>query len=398
MTGRLWDRGEPLDALVLRYTAGEDHALDDRLVAYDVRASRAHAAMLAAAGYLSKDDAAALDAELERLGAEHRAGGWRTSLAEEDAHTALENRLVARLGDAGRRIHLGRSRNDQVLVAVRLWLKDALASTADAVDGVAAALEDLAARDGAVVLPGYTHQQRAMPSTVALWARGYATELRDDAEGLRAAVRRADLCPLGSAAGYGAPGIAVDRAFTARALGFARVHEPVTAPQLSRGKAEAHALFEAALAAQDLGRLAAELCLFATAEFGFVKIPDAFTTGSSMLPQKRNPDVLELARGRTAEAHAALLEALAVVAKLPSGYHRDFQLLKKPLFRGMDATAATAEVMAHVVRGTTFDGARCDAAIDPSLFMAERANRLVVEKGLPFREAYRRVREESAGA
>jgi argininosuccinate lyase len=396
MSTRLWDRGEPLDALVLRYTAGEDHALDDRLVAYDVRASIAHAGMLRDRGFLADAEFTRLSAALEALAAEHAAGAWRVSLQEEDCHTALENRLVERCGEAGKRIHLGRSRNDQVLVAVRLWLKDAAAGLAAEADACAEALDALAARDGDAPLPGYTHLQRAMPSTIALFAGGFAAEMRDDAAGLRAAARRADKNPLGSAAGYGVPGITLDRTATTRALGFAATHEPVTAVQLSRGKAEAGLLFEAALLAQDLGRLASELCLFATAEFGFVKLPDAFTTGSSMLPQKRNPDVLELARGRTAEAHAALVEAMGVTAKLPSGYHRDYQLLKKPLFRGVDAASATARVMTAVVAGLKIDRARAAQAVDASLFMAEKANRLVAEQGLPFRDAYRLVREATA--
>jgi argininosuccinate lyase len=282
-----------------------------------------------------------------------------------------------------------------VLVAVRLWLRDELAALADAAERVATALDGLAARQGALPLPGYTHQQRAMPSTVALWAGGYAAELRDDADGLRAARRRADRNPLGSAAGYGVPLLALDREATTRALGFAATHTPVTAVQLSRGKAEAGALFEAALLAQDLGRLAADLCLFATAEFGFVRLPARFTTGSSMLPQKRNPDVFELARGRTAEAAAALAEVLGVTAKLPSGYHRDLQLLKKPLFRGLDAAGATAAVMAHALPELVFDEARVREAMrDPALAAAERAYQLVRDEGIPFREAFRRVREE----
>lgn len=396
MSTRLWDRGEPLDALILRYTAGEDHSLDDRLVAYDIRASVAHAAMLCERGFLTPADFEFLARTLSELGAEHAAGSWKVSLSEEDCHTALENRLVERCGEAGKRIHLGRSRNDQVLVAVRLWLKDAAVRLAEDAERAADALDAMSAREGELALPGYTHLQRAMPSSVRLFAGGFAAELRDDAEGLRAAARRADKNPLGSAAGYGVPGVVLDRESTTRSLGFASTHEPVTAVQLSRGKAEASLLFEAALLAQDLGRLAAELCLFATAEFGFVKLPDAFTTGSSMLPQKRNPDVLELARGRTAEAHAALTEALGVVAKLPSGYHRDYQLLKKPLFRGVDAASATAQVMTAVVEGLKFDRKRAESALDPSLFMAERANRLVAEKGLPFRDAYRLARESAA--
>lgn len=390
---RLWDRNEPLDRLVLEFTAGEDHELDDRLVAYDVRASSAHAEMLREAGFLSESDNAAVQRALLAIGEAHARGEWRVALEEEDCHTALENRLTAAVGEAGRRIHLGRSRNDQVLAALRLWLKDELAALAGEAESVAAALDAIARSRGALVMPGYTHMQRAMPTSLAGWAGAFAAELRDDAAGLAAARRRADLNPLGSAAGYGVPVLALDRSLTTRALGFSAAHEPVTAVQLSRGKAEAGALFEAALLAQDLGRLAADLCLFATAEFGFVKLPAALTTGSSMLPQKRNPDLFELVRGRTAEAAAALAELLAVTAKMPSGYHRDLQLIKKPLFRGLDSAGASARLLAHALPAVEFDEARMRDAVDPSLLAAERAYRMVLELGLPFREAYRRARE-----
>ena len=390
---RLWDRGEPLDALVLRFTAGEDHVLDERLVAYDCRASAAHAAMLHARGYLSKADAEALRAALASLAASHERGEWHVTLEDEDCHTAIENRLVAAVGEPGRAIHLGRSRNDQVLAALRLYLKDALEALAGAAEGVAGALDALSSRDGALELPGYTHMQRAMPSTVALWSGGFASELRDDAEGLRAARRRADKNPLGSAAGYGVPVLALDREQVTRELGFAETHAPVTAVQLSRGKAEATALFEAAMLAQDLGRLAADLCLFATSEFGFVKLDPSITTGSSMLPQKRNPDLFELARGRTSEAMAALVEVVGITAKMTSGYHRDLQLVKKPLFRGLDAAHDTAVLMAHALGHVRFVPERLAAAIEPSMFMAQRAYELVRDEGIPFREAYQRARD-----
>ena len=389
---RLWDRGEALDTLVLRYTAGEDHLLDERLVVYDLRASEAHARMLQVRGFLSEDDFQAVSKALQSLADTHGRGEWHVALEEEDCHTAIEARLTAMIGEPGRAIHLGRSRNDQVLVALRLYLKDALDELAAHANLVAAELAALADRQGHLEMPGYTHLQRAMRSTVALWAGAYRVEILDDAEGLRAAKRRADRNPLGSAAGYGVPVLDLDRELTTRALGFASAHEPVTAVQLSRGKAEASALFEATLLAQDLGRLAAELCLFATAEFGFVKLPHELTTGSSMLPQKRNPDLFELARGRSVEAQAALVEVLGVVSRLPSGYHRDLQLLKKPLFRGLDSVQATASLMAHAVARIQFVPERLAAAIDPSMSMVEDAYRMVRDEGVPFREAYQRVR------
>lgn len=393
---RLWDRGEPLDDLILRYTAGDDHELDQRLVAFDCEASSAHAAMLHAHNLLSAGDLAALQAALADIAATHARGEWRVTVADEDCHTAIENRLVTATGEAGRRIHVGRSRNDQVLAALRLWLKQTMTTLAENADAVARALDHMAARQGSLPMPGYTHLQRAMPTTVALWAGGYASELRDDATGLRIARRRADRNPLGSAAGYGVPVLELDRSVTTRALGFAETHTPVTAVQLSRGKAEASALFEAALLAQDLGRLAADLCLFATAEFGFVKLPDRFTTGSSMLPQKRNPDVFELARGRTGLAVAALNEVLAITAKMPAGYHRDYQLMKAPLFRSLDSVADTANILTHALPEIAFVPQALERALDPSMLSAERAYRIVRDEGVPFRDAYRQAQAEAS--
>jgi argininosuccinate lyase len=386
---RLWDKGQPLDSRVLAYTAGEDHALDERLVAYDIRASIAHAEMLCQQGLLAAADLDAIRDALAQIGAEHARGEWHITLADEDGQTALEQRLTARIGAAGGRVHLGRSRNDQVLTALRLYLRDAAEQVAVGAEAVAAALESLAAAQGTIALPGYTHMQQAMPSSVALWAGGFAAELRDDAIGLRAVRRRIDRSPLGSAAGYGTPGLPLDREATRAKLGFESVQQPVTAVQLSRGKAEAQSLFEITMLMQDLGRLSADVLLFYTQEFAFLQLPDAFTTGSSIMPQKRNPDVFELVRGRTATAHGALVEALGIFAKLPSGYQRDLQLLKLPLFRGIDLALSSADIMAPGVAALRF--LPDNIALDPSIHAAEEANALVVSEGIPFREAYRRV-------
>jgi argininosuccinate lyase len=389
---RLWDKGVDLDQRVLAYTAGDDYALDERLVQYDVRASIAHAEMLNARKLLADDDLKAIRDGLLALGAEHAAGQWKIELADEDGQTALEKRLTARIGAAGGRVHLGRSRNDQVLTAVRLYLLDAARELAAVAEGCAAALDALAAREGDVALPGYTHMQQAMPSSVALWAQGFAAELRDDAQGLAAVARRASRSPLGSAAGYGTPGLPLDRELTRSRLGFESVHSPVTAVQLSRGKAEAQLLFECTLLMQDLGRLAADLLLFYTQEFAFVTLPASFTTGSSIMPQKRNPDVFELVRGRSAVAQSCLVEVLGIFAKLPSGYQRDLQLIKPPLFRGIDLALATASIMSVGIDGVRF---RSDQiTLDPAIHAAEEANALVAREGIPFREAYRRIGEK----
>src|SRR5438105_4198974 len=263
-------------------------------VAAAIRAPVARAGMLASQGLLAAPDLEAIRAGLLGLAESHARGEWRIELADEDGQTALERRLTERIGPAGGRIHLGRSRNDQVLAALRLYLLETLDALSTGVLAVAAALDELAARERRTVIPGYTHLQQAMPSSVPLWAGGFAAELRDDAAALTQARRRLDKNPLGSAAGYGTPGLPVDREATRTALGFAAVQEPVTAVQLSRGKGEAQLIFEIALLMQDLSRFAADVLLFSTREFGFLALAEEFTTGSSIMPQKRNLDVFEL--------------------------------------------------------------------------------------------------------
>jgi argininosuccinate lyase len=386
---RLWDKGTSLDARVLEYTAGDDHTLDGRLVAYDIRASIAHAEMLGEQNLLSPTDLAAIREALSAIGTEHAEGKWRISLEQEDCQTAIENLLTARIGATGGRLHAGRSRNDQVLAALRLYMRDAAQALEGGALAVADALEALAARHGDQELPGYTHMQQAMPSSVALWALGFAAEIRDDAEGLQLTQRRSGKNPLGSAAGFGTPNLDINREATRRRLDFAVTQEPVTAVQLSRGKAEAQLLFEITLLTQDLGRLAADLLLFYSQEFGFVSLPEAFTTGSSIMPQKRNPDVFELMRGRSAVAHAALNEVLSITEKLTSGYHRDLQLIKPPLFRGIDSCLQTLAILPSALHGVRFRPE--NIRLDPSIHAAAAANALVAKEGIPFREAYRRV-------
>jgi len=392
---RLWDKGAPLDERVLRFTAGEDHALDNRLVAYDVRASIAHAEMLHEAELIDLESLQAIRNGLREIGAAHARGEWSVTLDLEDGQTALETLLTRKIGAAGERLHAGRSRNDQVLVAIRLYLRDAVESLADDARRVALALESVAVEQGHIELPGYTHMQQAMPSSVALWARGFAAELMDDVDALRHAHRRILKNPLGSAAGYGTPGLPVSREATRTRLDLPVNHEPVTAVQLSRGKAEAEVLFQVALLMQDLGRLCSDLLLFYTREFGFVRLPDAFTTGSSIMPQKRNPDVFELVRGRTATAHACLTEVLGITAKLPSGYQRDLQLIKAPLFRSLDICHESLDIMAAAIPQLRFVPERI--RLDPDIHAATEANELVAKEGIPFREAYRSVGRKLRG-
>lgn len=386
---RLWDKGVPLDERVLRYTAGEDHLLDARLVPYDVRGSIAHAEMLHRQRLLDEADCKAICRGLGRLGQQFADGEWQIDLGDEDVHTALESRLTALVGKAGERLHLGRSRNDQVLTALRLYLIDAADDVAARAELLCRELDSLAQRQGSLVLPGYTHMQQAMPSSVRLWSSAFKEAFLDDAAGIRSTRRRSSRNPLGSAAGYGTPGLELDRESTTKALGFAETQEPVTAVQLSRGKAECTLMFELNLLVQDLGRLASDLLLFYTEEFGYVELPAEFTTGSSIMPQKRNPDVLELVRAASATAQACLDEGLMITAKLPSGYQRDLQRLKAPLFRVIDLACESTDIMCGLVAGLKFVPGRI--RLSEGLDAAEEAYKLVTREGIPFREAYRRV-------
>jgi argininosuccinate lyase len=388
---RLWDKGQPLDALIEGYTVGEDPRLDLRLLPFDVAASRAHAAMLHSIGVLDAAEVDALDEGLDQAEQAWDAGTFTITTADEDVHTALEAFLVERLGDVGKKIHTGRSRNDQVLVDLALWQRAAVQDARDAVLAAVEAFESFSRAHQDVPLPGYTHLQRAMPSTVGRWAGAYASLLRRDLPLLDAAAAVVDESPLGSAAGYGVPDVlGSDRAMTAQALGFAGPILPAEAAQPGRGKAESTLLFALAQIATDLGKWAWDVCLYVTAEFGYFALPTAFTTGSSIMPQKRNPDVLELTRAKAAVVRSALAEVLAIAGPLPSGYHRDLQLLKRPLFHGTDTTMAMLAVAERVMGGLTVDRARCKAHMTEELFATEEAYRLVRD-GVPFREAYRQV-------
>ena len=391
---RLWEKGLPLDERVLRYTAGEDHLLDARLVPYDVRGSIAHAEMLAEQDLISDEDCGAIRDGLKALESSFAAGEWEIRLEDEDAHTALETRLTDAIGPAGGRLHLGRSRNDQVLTALRMYLRDAASDLGERVTGLRGAIGDLSKRQGDVEIPGYTHMQHAMPSSVALWCGGFDEGFADACDGLKSVRKRINKNPLGSAAGYGTPGLPLDREATTAKLGFDITQNPVTAVQLSRGKSESALLFEITLLMQDLSRMASDLLMFYTQEFAYISLAAEVTTGSSIMPQKRNPDVLELLRASSATTQACLDESLMITAKLPSGYHRDLQRLKSPVFRSIDLAIDSVDIMAYVLEGLRFQPA--SIKLDDGIFATAEAYRLVREEGVPFREAYRQVAKRYA--
>ncbi|MBL4846989.1 MAG: argininosuccinate lyase [Planctomycetes bacterium] len=390
---RLWDKGEALNPEVLAYTVGDDYLLDRLLVEEDCWGSLAHSQMLAEQGIIEPEDREAIASGLRAILAEHRENELQIAPEEEDVHTAVEGRLVARIGDPGRRLHTARSRNDQVLVDVRLFAKRHLLDAADAVCALCDALLGLAEQEEETLFPGYTHLRQAMPSTIGLWASGHAEGLEESLESLLDAYRAVDRCPLGSAAGFGVP-LKLDRRRTAELLGFSRLQVNVQAVQSSRGRAEAQALFAATLVGRDLACLAWDLHLYSSPEFGFLRLPGNVATGSSIMPQKKNPDVLELTRANSAVLQTHLDRVLLVSSRLPSSYHRDFQLTKEPLLKGLPLVRSMTRAMELTVRGLAIDSA-CATKVAPEAFATHRALDLVRE-GVPFRDAYRRVAEELA--
>ncbi len=384
----LWDKGHAAEAWVTRFTVGDDARWDTRLLPYDAEGTRAHAGALAAIGVLTADEAAAISAVLDDVQRDAAAGTLVVTTADEDCHTVIERVLTERLAATGQKIHAGRSRNDQVLVALRLWLRDALAATAAEAAGAADVLVAMAEQHDGLVMPGYTHFQRAMPTTVGLWAAGYAELLIDDLAGLAEARARVDVSPWGSAAGYGVPHLDLPRQQVADALGFGAMQTHVTAVQLSRGKREAAAVHALVQLAATANRLASDLVWFSTAEVGFVALPAAYTTGSSIMPQKRNPDVLELARATYHRLTAELHLLLSLPANLPSGYHRDLQLTKEAVMRAALASVDLFAAVRHVLPGLAWQPDAMRAALSADLFATAEANRRVAD-GTPFREAYR---------
>jgi argininosuccinate lyase len=389
----LWDKGSTLDALAQRYCTGEDWRLDQDLLPFDLRASAAHARGLQSVGVLSPKEAERLGKELRRLEKLWAAGRFRTRPDDEDGHTAIENALTKKLGDLGKKIHTARSRNDQVIAALRLYARDRLRATAHSALDLAHAILQLARHHERVPMPGYTHTRRAMLSTAGVWAGAHAEALADDLLLLEAAWHLADRSPLGSAAGYGVP-LPLPRAKVALDAGFGALQENVLGVQNARGRVEAAILSALSLLMLSVHRLATDVVWFSAEEFGYVKLPDRFTTGSSIMPQKRNPDVFELARGAFAVVSGCEQRVRTLLVGLLSGYNRDLQLTKEPFMAGMAHARATLAVMAHVVPHLDMDEKRCRAACSADLFATDEALRRV-SAGVPWRDAYRQVAEHA---
>jgi argininosuccinate lyase len=391
---KIWEKGYSLDSLIEEFTVDGDHLIDRELLPYDCLASAAHAAMLHRAGVLTADECRTLTAELAAIKAEADAGKHEIPRAQEDCHTYLEGLLIGRLGELGKKIHTARSRNDQVLTALRLFYRDRLTAVEHSLEQVDAALGSFAGKWGDTPLPGFTHMRKAMPSSVGLWTGAFRAAFSDERALLRAVANMADQCPAGTGAGYGVP-LALDREGIARDLGFSRVQENPVYVQLSRGAIEASLLHVMTQILFFLNRLASDLILFSMPEFGYFRLPERFCTGSSIMPQKKNPDVLELMRAKYHEAVSLEFRVKTLAANLPSGYNRDLQLTKEPVMRGFRLVTGALAVAAHLLSGLEVLPERCREAMTPDLFATARVYDLVRE-GLPFREAYRRVAAELA--
>ncbi len=393
MSKRLWDKGGVSDADMMRYTARDDWQLDQRLLGYDLQATLAHVRGLHRIGLFDDAELATLETALGELSAQVEDGQLRLSAEDEDGHSAIEGLLVAKLGTVGQKIHTGRSRNDQVLVALRLYERDALDEMAETARQAALALLDLADREALTPIPGYTHLQRAVPSSVGFWAAGIAEGIADGIDMIGAVRQLVDRCPLGGAAGYGV-NLPLDREGVARELGFAALALNPLASQASRGIVEVQLLTTAWQLMATIRRFAWDVSLFATSEFGFFSLDEALTTGSSIMPNKRNPDIVELMRAACGVVQGAIAELMGMLS-LPSGYHRDGQLTKAPLMRAIDETLATIRLVPRLVEGLTLNRDRMREALSPECFATDRAVDLA-RQGVPFREAYRKVADELA--
>src|SRR5437868_582700 len=390
---KLWQKGYHLNEQVERFEAAQNSVLDARLIRHDVWGSLAHTAMLAKIGVLTESEHKALkDAlcSILQLEATHE---FTITLADEDIHTRVENYLVAEADAAGKKIHMARSRNDQVLLDLRLYAKEQLHSVATKLCHLCTTLLSLASRHTNTPMPGYTHMQRAMLSSVGLWAASFGEALLDDEQLLSAAYVLNDQSPLGSAAGYGVP-IPIDRQYCADLLGFSRVQNNVIYVQNSRGKIEAAIVQALAQIMLDLSKLAQDILLFSTTEYGFFQVPQELCTGSSIMPQKRNLGVMELVRARTQTMLALQQQILGIISGLPSGYNMDYQETKRPFIEALDLVQESLEICTLVVSKLDVHVEHLIDACTFEVFAADRAYELATAAKIPFRDAYRIVGAE----
>jgi len=389
---KLWEKGIPTDKKIDLFTVGNDRELDLVLAEYDVLGSIAHAQMLAKTGLLTDQEAADLTIALNEILELIKSGGFQIEDSFEDVHSKVEYLLTEKLGDTGKKIHTARSRNDQVLVDVQLYLKHELLTIKNQVKELFDLLIALSKKHQDILLPGYTHFQVAMPSSFGMWFSAYAESLIDDVTMLNAALKITDQNPLGSAAGYGSS-FPIDRSFTTKALGFETLKYNAVAAQMSRGKSEKAVAFALASVAATLSKMAMDTCLYLSQNFGFISLPQHLTTGSSIMPHKKNPDVFELIRAKCNKIQSLPYELTLLTTNLPSGYHRDFQLLKEGLFPAIQSMKSCIEMCTFSIKDIQVNENILDDKKYDYLFTVDSLNELVTQ-GIPFRDAYKLVAEQ----
>ncbi|MBQ0734176.1 argininosuccinate lyase [Aquimarina celericrescens] len=386
---KLWDKGLPTDQKIDMFTVGKDRQLDLVLAKYDVKATLAHALMLHKINLLSNEDISSIKKELSNLKNEIENSTFIIEDKFEDVHSKIEFELTKRIGDAGKRIHTARSRNDQVLVAMHLYLKDELSQIKSLVKDLSKDLLISAEKYKNILLPGYTHLQIAMPSSFGLWFSAYAESFVDDLYFVNAALEVVDQNPLGSAAGYGSS-FPIDREFTTKELGFKTLKYNVVAAQMSRGKSEKSTAFAMSSVAGTLSKLAMDVCLYMSQNFDFMSIPSEFTTGSSIMPHKKNPDVFELIRAKCNKIQALPYELTLLTNNLPSGYHRDLQLLKEGIVPAIQDLKASLEMAMYALKNVTVNKNILEDEKYDYLFSVDTLNTLVMN-GMSFRDAYLKI-------
>jgi argininosuccinate lyase len=384
---KLWDKGFSTDKKIDLFTVGNDRELDLILAKYDVIGNIAHAKMLYKIGLLTNEELKQLIVALEAILKTIEAGNFTIEDSFEDVHSKIEFLLTEMLGDAGKKIHTARSRNDQVLVDIHLYIKDALAEINDEVDDLFDLLIKLAEQYKNVLLPGYTHLQVAMPSSFGLWFSAYAETLIDDIYFLKAAYKVADQNPLGSAAGYGSS-FPIDRDETTKLLHFETLKYNSVAAQMGRGKLEKSVAFAISSVASTLSKMSMDICLYMSQNFNFISFPDELTTGSSIMPHKKNPDVFELIRGKCNRLQALPYEFTLITTNLPSGYHRDLQLLKEGLIPSFSTLKSCLEMLTYSLKNIEVKTTIVEDEKYLYLFSVEEVNKLV-QNGVPFRNAYK---------
>ena len=389
---KLWDKGFSTDKKIDQFTVGNDRELDLQLAKYDVIASRAHAKMLGKIGLLTQKETQDLVKELDVIASRIERGTFTIEPSFEDMHSKIEYMLTLSLGDTGKKIHTARSRNDQVLVAMHLYLKDELRELKSMTKKLFDLLLEKADTYKDVLLPGYTHLQIAMPSSFGLWFSAYAESLIDDLYFIEAAYKVADQNPLGSAAGYGSS-FPIDRSYTTKEMGFETLKYNVVAAQMGRGKVEKATAFGMASIASTLSKMAMDICLYMSQNFNFISFPDELTTGSSIMPHKKNPDVFELVRGKCNKLQSVPNQLTLVINNLPSGYHRDLQLVKEIIVPAIQDMKACLEILTFSLAEIKVNKDILEDEKYDYLFSVDTLNELV-QNGMPFRDAYKKMGQE----